>query len=101
MSSSNCCTRFCGKLSINGSKSDLSNSINFICSKYNINKYQIADMPASDALICLCEVRYEKLSENVLKSAGAIKDLLCLKESNDNNFTVNEIDTMIEYICTA
>ena len=51
MSSSNCCTRLCRKLAINGSHSELSNSINFIFSKYNLNKYHIADMPASDALL--------------------------------------------------
>ena len=39
-----------------------------------MNKYQISDMPASDALLCMWDIWYDKLSEN--ESARAIKPIL-------------------------
>ena len=47
LSSDNSRTRLCGLLTLNGSLSDVSNSVNFICNLYGIDKYQLLHVPFS------------------------------------------------------
>ena len=48
--SSNPCIQLCARLAIDGSNSDACKSVNFICSKYDINKYIIPTVSYRDSI---------------------------------------------------
>ena len=91
LDSNNACVSLCATLVIRGSRSDVAKSINFICSRYNFDKYEFQNTPCSD----LTNAVYDHFI-----TAGAIYDLMYIRERRHmHEFTNIEIQTMIEVLC--
>jgi hypothetical protein len=94
LNSHNSCVSLCASLCIQGSRSDTCNSVNYICSKYNINKHflscnQTGYLPEFDE------------ANNITRiTAGAIRDLLTIRDQpNETEFSTAEAQFMIDYLC--
>ena len=78
---------------MNGSGSDVSDSINFIAEKYGLNKYELA--------ICDLKVIKIPVEENVFEHCNTIRDFLGMRE---NVFTSNvdkkNLSEIIDNLCT-
>ena len=96
--SSNPCIQLCARLAIDGSNSDACKSVNFICSKYDINKYIIPTVSYRDS-ICT----YFSCTEDYSVSAGAICDLCYIRDHiiHTTNFDIYEVEYMIDYLCLS
>ena len=92
LSSENTIIRLCGQLAINGSKSDVSCSINHIRYLYNLNKYSL-NMNNK----CL-----KVKQEGKIQQAGIMKDFMHMREHillhTKDKLNVYEI---IEFLCTS
>ena len=92
LSSENTIIRLCGQLASNGSKSDVSCSINHIYYLYNLNKYSL-NMNNK----CL-----KVKQEGKIQQAGIIKDFMHMREDillhTKDKSNVSEI---IEFLCTS
>ena len=55
LDSKNACVSLCATLVIRGSRSDVAKSINFICSRYNFDKYEFQNTPCSDLTNAVCD----------------------------------------------
>jgi hypothetical protein len=97
--SSNICVRLCAKLAIDGSRSDTCNSINAICNKYRLCKYDFAGRKASFFV-----KKIYKLVESdtqTLQTAGNILDMIKLRDDPSFLlFTNDELGDMIHLECT-
>ena len=82
----------CGKLSINGSKSNVCNSFNFICHKYNIKN----KMSMFSNFGLMSEVS-NQLSEPDQINISNIKDILYIRDSMSTNFSKCELNDLINY----
>ena len=88
--SQNSCVNLCVKIMSSGSNSVVSNTWNFICSKYNLDRHHF--MLSSTFLY-----QINQYEENDKILAGLIKDLLSY-DSSENDADVIEI---VNHLCTA
>ena len=88
--SQNSCVNLCVKIMSSGSNSVVSNTWNFICSKYNLDRHHF--MLSSTFLF-----QINQYEENDKILAGLIKDLLSY-DSSENDADVIEI---VNHLCTA
>ena len=77
-------------------------SVNFICSKYNIDKYDITTYANNVCRHPICRILQDRLSDEKNISISIIKDLMYIRENIDHFlFDMIEISDMIHYImCT-
>ena len=76
--SDNTCGKFCALLCLRGSRSEASNSINFITNLYNLDKYNIVDISFMNTIINV----NSPISADMM-SAGAINDVLCMRDQKN------------------
>ena len=70
-------------------------SVNFICCKYNIDKYDITTYANNVCRHRICRILQDRLSISI------IKDLMYIRENIDHFvFDMTEISDMIHYMCT-
>ena len=90
--SENSIVSLCSQLAINGSKSDVSCSINHICNVYNLNKHNLQ-------MSSKCSKLYQ---EEKVQQAGVIRDLMCMREdillATEDKSNVSEL---VEFLCTS
>ena len=102
MLSNNLCTHLCAKLALQGSRSDTAKSINFICTKYGIIKYDIVKSHHNEYLHVVNDFVVEFMSERA-QSAGLLYDILCTRDdiyyNNYNLFSLDEVQIMIDHVC--
>ena len=100
--SNNLCTNLCAKLALQGSRSDTAKSINFICSKYGIIKYDIVKSHHNEYLHVVNDFVVEFMSERA-QLAGLLYDILCTRDdiyyNNYNLFSLDEVQIMIDHVC--
>ena len=81
------CAKLCATMVVNGSKSTSSNNLNFICEKYNINKYQL-NIPM---YVCVSN-----------GDGDHIRDFLDYRDTLSRNTDDYEnINDIITFLCTA
>ena len=92
LESSNSVVKLCASLSTGGSTSDVSCSINYICSKYKLNKYHLWNFRTH------C-IKHDSHSNSL--TAGIIRDFIKLKENISTSVTdKRSISFIIDYLCT-
>ena len=67
LSSSNSCLKLCANLALRGSRSDTAKSVNFICCKYNIDKYDITTYANNVCRHRICRILQDRLSISMIK----------------------------------
>ena len=92
LSNENTIIRLCGQLAINGSKSDVSCSINHICYLYNLNKYSLN----------MNNKCFKVKQEGKIQRAGIIKDFMHMREDILlNTKDKSNVSEIIEFLCTS
>ena len=95
LTSVNTCVRLCTTLMIQGSRSDAGKSLNFVCHKYNIDKYNIVNI--SNQVI---DHKYFDCTTETATSAGNIIDLLYIRDNlKYYKFNLDDVQEMIDYLC--
>ena len=79
LSNENIHTRLCGQLCIHGSKSDASNTLNFICEKYKLYKYDLNNYNFNQIKICFSDNFYGNISDDSKMIASNIRDMIKLE----------------------
>lgn len=93
LKSKNTLINLCANLAINGSSSKICNSINHISYLYGIDKYNL-DCTSVNNIIDTSS------SNEDLLLVGNIIDLCFLRDSHNNIFSKDEINFMLNYLCT-
>ena len=75
----------CALLCLRGSRSEASNSLNFITNVYSMDKYNIVGLSFTNTIIDV----NSPISADIM-SAGAINDVLCMRDQK--NFTSDELN---------
>lgn len=101
LSSSNQVIAICGQLSLSGSSSSISNSLNHICHKYNLIKHDLAGMGKITARRRIFKVAAMSHSYEDYVHAGCIRDLLILRDRQSSHFTQREISELLMYLCMS
>ena len=84
----------CSKLAINGSNSDICQSINLICDNYGIRKDEIG----SSKCFCKCN---SSASDNDISKASIIQDFISFRSSIYTSHEDRESSTaIINMLCT-
>ena len=100
LSSSNYCIKLCANLALRGSRSDTAQSVNFICCKYNIDKYDITTYANNVCRQRIFRILQDRLSDETNISISIIKYLMYIRENIDHFFfDMTEISDMIHYMC--
>ena len=87
LKSDNTCVKLCALLCLRGSRSEASNSLNFITNVYSMDKYNIVDLSFTNTIIDV----NSPISADIM-SAGAINDVLCMRDQKNTNFTSDELN---------
>ena len=99
LESNNACINLSTTLSINGSNTSTGKSVNYIYSKYHINKYSLMMYSCSRYRSIVHDLYSHSVDENAVLPC-AIYDLLIIRDHiADSQFTYNEVQTMIEDLC--
>ena len=94
LKSDNTCVKLCALLCLRGSRSAASNSLNFITNLYSIDKYNIVDLFFTNTIIDV----NSPISADMM-SAGAINDVLCMRDQKNTNFTSDELNQVLFFFC--
>ena len=88
------------QLVINGSQLHMCNTINYVCYKYNICKYDL--FSAKPPMWCHKINNYVQPADSALVSTEIIKDMLQCRDSyNYSFFKLHKINTILSTVCTA
>ena len=99
--SSNGCLRLCSKLALQGSRSQVSDSINYICNVYNISKFKIANLSTNDLVEIVHDTSKSSTSQNDIVIVNVISDLVSARDQRDFSFlSPAEIQDMLVTLCT-
>ncbi len=95
----NACINTCRNLVLHGSRSAVCNSLNYICDKYDICKYDlnVNTQPTSIRNIITAN---NHISEINVNSVSIINELLIMKNEQNTFFTDIEIEEILEVVCT-
>ena len=88
------CVKLCALLCLRGSRSAASNSLNFITNLYSMVEYNIVDLFFTNTIIDV----NSPISADMM-SAGAINDLLCMRDQKNTNFTSDELNQLLSFFC--
>lgn len=100
LTSRNTCVNICARLAINGSKSPACNSVNLICHKYAILKYDLDHCGCQGVINNI--LNSEQYSEAEEASAGAIKEFVQWRDDfNTPMHTKSDLQDIIDYLCTV
>ena len=100
LTNGNPCAELAGKLAVSGSSSKVSNNINKISRDLNCS--------SSDVLKSPCE--FQKYVSKYISSCndiedqiicGNIRDLIYIRDRNLTGFSTNEINVMLNFLCTS
>ena len=85
-----------------GSKSFICKSINHIMSIYGLNKFQVSNYDSWITIKnTIINVSESKVKDESRKAAGDVIDLLTMRENSDNyEFSHDELNDMLNYVCT-
>ena len=99
--SKNKCVQLCAYLSIHGSCSELSNSLNHISNVYHLDKYDVPDMSVNYINNVLCRYDDNCFTDHERYCAKSIQELLDMKNNRNTNFNQQEIMDLLEHFCTV
>ena len=100
--SSNSCLRLCSRLAMNGSRSNLCNSLNFICHKYNITKRSLTYLDFLDIAKFVHSSVSNAISHNDLLSVSILADLVNTRDKRDFSFfSFQEVSEIIQFVTTS
>ena len=90
----NTCVKLCALLCLRGSRSEASNSLNFITNLYSMDKYNIVDLFFTSTIIEVnCPISADMMS------AGTINDVLCMRDQKNTNITSDELNQVLSFFC--
>ena len=92
--SDNTCVKLCALLCLRGSRSEASNSLDFITTLYSMDKYNIVDLSFTNTTIGV----NSPISADMM-SAGAIIDVLCMRNQKNTNFMSDELNQLLSFFC--
>ena len=84
----------CALLCLRESRSEASNSLNFITNLYSMDKYNIVDLFFTSTIIDV----NSPISADMM-STGAINDVLCMRDQKNTNFTSDELNQLLSLFC--
>lgn len=96
--SNNSCVSLCAKLALNGSRSHMCCSLNFVCRKYGVNKRRIESDGRQAFVSRFTQFSVDENEDNMSK-AGAIRDLLDMRDSRVSVLTENELEFILNESC--
>ena len=70
------------------------NSHNFITNLYSMDKYNIVDLSFMNTIIDV----NSPISADMM-SAGAINDVLCMRDQKNTNLTSDELNQLVSFFC--
>ena len=82
---------------MNGSGSSVSKSLNYIASLYNITKYHIGFDYTNIVNRMYNSIVFNEWDK---MNAGNVHDLCYIRDNKSTLFSVQEINVLLEYICT-
>ena len=94
LKSDNTCVKLCALLCLRGTYSEASNSLNCITNLYSLEKYNFVDISFTNTIINV----NSPISADMM-SAGAINDVLCMRDQNNTNFTSDELNQLLSFLC--
>jgi hypothetical protein len=100
INSSNECVNICGNLALNGSCSQVSKSINYVCHQYGICKYK----SVSNLMSIINADVASNIDENVYMTASIIQDFIAFKEYSSvysAGMYTEDLNNIISYLCTS
>ena len=102
LKSTNSLVRLSTKLCMLGSKSFTCKSINRIMSIYGLNKFQVSNYDSWITMKnTIINVSESKVKDESRKAAGNVIDLLTMRENSTNyEFSLDELNDMLNYVCT-
>ena len=102
LKSTNSLVRLSTKLCMLGSKSFTCKSINRIMSIYGSNKFQVSNYDSWITMKnTIINVSESKVKDESRKAAGNVIDLLTMRENSTNyEFSLDELNDMLNYVCT-
>ena len=100
LNSGNPCVELAGKLVISGSNSNVSKNINIISRDLKCNYSDVFASPCvftkyAESYVTSCN----SIEDNIV--CGNIHDLMHIRDRNLTRFCFNEINEMLEYLCTS
>jgi hypothetical protein len=92
INSENNCIRICGRLAMHGSRSNVCNSLNYICSKYNLDKYKVTGLNCNVILNKMNMFDVRCRDNKFFQIAGMIRDTVLMRDSkSDPQFSYEEL----------
>ena len=92
-------TQLCFSHAVQGSQSSISNTITLISQELTCARVDLAHLSLSNVFSCLQEK--SPASEDVVSKSFFIRDLLDMRLSmNDHDLSADELDEMLNYLCT-
>ena len=88
------CVKSCALLRLRGSRPEASNSLNLIKNVYSLDKFNIVDISFRNRIMDV----NSPISANMM-SAGAICDVLCMRDHKNTNFTSDELNQLLSFFC--
>ena len=84
-------------MALHGSMSVVSSSLNHICSLYNIQKNKMVDY--NEVKHNILDIYYKMLSEEDIMNSSNIVDIIYMIEHNMCNFSREELNNMLDFVC--
>ena len=98
----NKCISLCGKLALSGSNSSSSKNLNLISERLKCSKYILSNNDALTIINAHINTFVSsKYTDDDLYTVGNIADLLFMRDTNCTQFSTDEINTMLKFICTT
>ena len=99
--SANQCLYLCGKLVINGSCSKSCNSLNVICNKLNVSKYQLVNLEPNNLWDIVTDIHLSSRSTDDELRASIISELIFSRDRKDFRILSRaENNDVLTYLCT-
>ena len=95
--SKNTCVQMCSLLALHGSYSTTCKNINYIASTLHISKYSLFDHDLYAILNNVYSVY--KPEQSTVQTAQQIRDLLFLSTTGYDNFSKEDFQTMLYFLC--
>ena len=102
LNSNNECVRMCSWLTVHGSTSSVSQSLNYICNLYDFDKFSFGACNLNRCLISMNDMYNGRVCVTDVVNATVISDLIHMRENSYIScFEPNDLAKLIEYLCTS
>lgn len=94
INSSNVCTKVLALHALHGSQSSVCNSLNFVCTLYDVSKFSLSNCAPGSFLKRIADLRNNVYLEQTASVVGELLD------SPPEGFTLYECRVIIDFLCT-